>query len=127
MNYVFAAIKWDGIIQLLVAILMFAFVIFLCYYTTKFVARYQKNVMSKGNIEILEAKRISNNKLIEIVRIGEEYFAIGVSKDNITMLTKVNKDTLLIETPEESKNDSFSQILDKVKKFTKDTINKDRK
>ncbi len=127
MNYVFAAMKWDGIIQLLVAILMFAFVIFLCYYTTKFVARYQKNIMGKGNIEVLEAKRISNNKLIEIVRIGEEYFAIGVSKDNITMLTKVDKDTLLIETVEESKNDSFSQIFEKVKEITKNTIKKDRK
>lgn len=110
------ALGSSGIGQFIVSVFILAVVIVLCYFTTKFIANYQKGVVSKGNIEILEAKSLGNNKYIEIVRIGEECFAIGVAKDNITFISKVDRDTLKIEQPQANKTkESFSQLLDKLK------------
>ena len=122
MNGIFA-LGTNSIIQFIVALLMLCFVVVLCYFATRFIANYQKGIVGKGNIEVIEAKSISSNKMIEIVRIGSEYYALGVSKDNISLIAKLDKDTILISEPEPSKiGESFSQILDKVKgiKKTKD-------
>ena len=103
-------------LQFIVSVLVLAFVVVLCYFTTRFIANYQKGIAGKGNIEILEAKSLGNNKYIEIVRIGEECFALGVAKDKITIISKVDKDTLKYEQPQTNKTkESFSQLLDKLK------------
>lgn len=110
------ALGSSGIGQFIVSVLVLVFVVVLCYFTTRFIANYQKGVAGRGNIEILEVKSLGNNKYIEIVRIGEEYFILGVSKDNITLISKVDKDTLDFEKPQKtSTKESFSKLLDKLK------------
>lgn len=110
------ALGSSGIIQFMVSLLVLVIVIVLCYFTTRFIANYQKGIVGKGNIEILEAKNLGNNKYIEIVRIGDECFALGVSKDNITLISKVDRDTLKYEQPQTNKTkESFSQLLDRLK------------
>ena len=110
------ALGSSGIIQFMVSLLVLVIVIVLCYFTTRFIANYQKGIVGKGNIEILEAKKLGNNKYIEIVRIGDECFALGVSKDNITLISKVDRDTLKYEQPQTNKTkESISQLLDRLK------------
>lgn len=110
------ALGSSSIGQFIVSVLVLVFVVVLCYFTTRFIANYQKGIAGKGNIEILEAKSLGNNKYIEIVRIGDEYFALGVAKDNITLISKVDKDTLKVEQPQKTgTKESFSQLLDKLK------------
>lgn len=110
------ALGSSSIGQFIVSVVVLVFVIVLCYFTTRFIANYQKGVAGKGNIEILEAKSLGNNKYIEIVRIGDEYFALGVAKDNINIIAKVDKDTLKYEQPQKlNTKESFSQLLDKLK------------
>lgn len=110
------ALGSSGIVQFIVSVLVLVVVIVLCYFTTRFIANYQKGIVGKGNIEILEAKSLGNNKYIEIIRIGEECFALGVAKDNITFISKVDRDTLKYEQPQTNKTkESFSQLLDKLK------------
>lgn len=110
------ALGSSSIGQFIVSVLVLVFVVVLCYFTTRFIANYQKGIAGKGNIEILEAKSLGNNKYIEIVRIGDEYFALGVSKDNITVIAKVDKEELKYEQPQKMKTkENFSQLLDKLK------------
>ena len=60
------ALGSSGIGQFIVSVFILAVVIVLCYFTTRFIANYQKGIVGKGNIEILEAKSLGNNKYIEI-------------------------------------------------------------
>lgn len=116
MNSIFA-LGSDNLMNFIVALLMLVVVIVLCYYTTRFVANYQKGVEGKGNIEILEAKNLGNNKMLEIVKVGEECYLLGVSKDNITLISKVDESTLNYEKVEPQKfRDSFNNVLEKIKK-----------
>lgn len=81
--------------QLLVAIIMFVVVVALCYFTTHFIAGYQKRKISVGNFAIIDSMKIANNKFIAIIKAGsDDYYIIGVGKDEITFIDKIDKEKI---------------------------------
>lgn len=106
----------NSTVQFITVFIIFIVVLALTYFTTRFVGGFQKNRMTSGNITIVEAMRLSNNKLIEIVKVGDKYYAIAVCKDTVTLLGEVEGDSL--DFSAESKDvisESFSSILDKLR------------
>lgn len=104
----------SSILQFVTLVIVFVFVLFITYGTTRFVGSYQKAAGAAKNFDIIETYRISNTKYIQIIRVGTKYLAISVCKDNITMLTELSEDEITI--PEATKNrDSFSKIFEKIK------------
>lgn len=112
--------KIESIAQLICAVLLFFFVLFLAYMAARIAGSYQSNVMNKkSNIRVIEVYRLSNNKLIEIVKIGEKYLAIAVGKDEVTLLTELDADEIVMqEASMEPIN--FKRILDKMKNEKQD-------
>ncbi len=110
----------QGVAQLICLILLFFFILFLAYMAARIVGSYQSNVVNKkSNIRVLEVCRLSNNKMIEIVKIGEKYLAIAVGKDEVTLLTELDADEIVMhETSLEPIN--FRCILDKMKNEKQD-------
>ena len=85
---------WDSFFQLIGVLLIFLFVLAITYFTTKWIAGYQKGTMSNKNIKVIESFRVNNNKLIQIIQVGEKYLAISVCKDSINVLTELTKEQL---------------------------------
>ena len=86
---------FDSAIELITVIIIFVFVLFVTYYVTKWIAGYQKEHMSQGNLTITEAIRLPGNKYIEIIRAGEDkYLVVGVGKNEITLLATLTKEEL---------------------------------
>jgi flagellar protein FliO/FliZ len=84
-----------SILSSLVLIIIFILILVLAYFATKFIAKYQGNMInSKSNIRILESFRVSGNKFIAIVKIGEGYYAMSVGKDEMHLIDKLNPDEL---------------------------------
>ncbi len=106
----------DGVVQLIVVIIMFLFVLALAYFTARLVGRFQGNVQNRSNIKVLESARIANNKYIQIVKIGERYFAIGVGKDNLTYLAELEEDDLNMDNLNHPSKGSFKDILSQLQK-----------
>ena len=101
--------------KLIVLILVFVFVLFLSYLAARIAGGFQSNVINKqSNIRVIEIFRISSNKTIEIIKIGDQYLAIAVSKDNVCLLTKLDKDEIK-EQEKTLEPIDFKQILDKMK------------
>ena len=96
-------------------LIVFVAVLAATYFFTKWMAGYQKNKTSTGNIEVIETARISTTKYIQIVRIGGRYVAIGVGKDEITNLGDVSEEELVFKEVNSADNISFKEILDKFK------------
>lgn len=108
----------ESVARLLTTFVLFLFVCVLTYYTARFVAAYQKNGMRATNIEALEAYRISNNKYIQIIRIGEKYLAIAVCKDTVTVLCELTEDEIIpVNQGKNSVPVDFKEILGKVKRI----------
>lgn len=108
----------DGIrsaAQLLTVFLIFILVLFLTYWTTRFAGNFQKQQMAGKNIRVMETVSVSNGKFLQIVKIGNRYFVIGVSKDNITYLCELKEEDLDFSSSQ-STGDSFKNILEKFRK-----------
>lgn len=110
---------WESFIQLVSVLFIFLFVLVITYFTTKWLAGYQKGAMSNKNIRVIETFRVNNNKFILIIQIGEKYLAVAVCKDNINVLTELNEEQLTWLPMEEEKtstgNPEFQEILEKLK------------
>lgn len=104
---------FDSFLQLLGVLLIFIFVLIITYFTTKWIANYQKGQNYNKNLRIVETIRITNNKYIQIVEAGKEYLVIAVGKDEIHLLTKLSEDQLKVlpemmaASGEKSVGDSF--------------------
>ncbi len=104
----------DSYLQFISVLIIFIAVLGGTYYVTKWIANYQKGSESGKNISIIETCKISATKYVQIIRVGERYVAIGVSKDQITNLGDVpSEDIILNDKPTETLG--FKDILEKVK------------
>ena len=106
--------------QLLGVILLFLFVLALAYLAARLTGTFQSNIINKkSNIRVIEIYRVSNNKVIEIVKIGEKYFALGVGKDEINLISEIPSDEIK-DNPASLEPLNFKEILEKVKREKND-------
>ncbi len=95
-----SGINSNSFAEVMTVLIIFVFVLALTYFVTRFIAGYQKGKTFSGNVEILETRKISQNKYIQIVRIGEKYLALGIGKDEMNVLTEINKEELVLQEVE---------------------------
>ena len=102
--------------QFITVLVVFVLVLAVTALVTKWIANYQKVQSANVNIEVIETTRISNNKYIQVVRLGERYVAIAVCKDTVTLLGEIPKEQL--KEGNHSRNLRFRDILDKAVRKT---------
>lgn len=101
--------------QLLATIVIFVVVLAVTYYATKWIARSGAIQPYTKNIEVIETFKIAPNKYIQIIKLGNKYYSIGVSKENITFLTPLEEDQLDLQGREGmAQNISFKDVMGKV-------------
>lgn len=93
--------------QLILLIIVFIFVIFLAYYSTKFIAGFKIKNMTKNNMKILETISIGYNN-IHIIQVNKQYFLISSSKEGVRMLSEIDG-TDLVFTQNNFNNLSFDK------------------
>ena len=98
--------------QFITVLILFVLVLGVTAVVTKWLAGYQKQQSVGSNIQVIETSRISNNKYIQIVRVGDTYMVIAVCKDTITLLGQISKESLKSENT--GGDFSFRELLEKV-------------
>ena len=81
--------------QLVFLIFVFVVIIFLAYYSTKFIAGSKIKNMSKNNMKVIETISIGFNH-IHIIQVNKQYFLVSSSKEGIRMLSEINGHDLII-------------------------------
>jgi flagellar protein FliO/FliZ len=105
----------DNVLQLLGLCLVLIVILIAAYYTSKFVGRYKLGQLHNSNIQVIEIYRISNNKMLQIVKIANKYIVLGVNKDQITYITELDEGEVLTHEVKEGEKQSFRQIFEKLK------------
>ena len=101
----------NSVAQFVTVTLIFVLVLAITYFTTRWIGSYQKKKMSYGNIQVIESMRLSNNKILEIVKAGNKCVLIAVCKDTVTYLGEVDEETLEFKKPEN--NESFGTVFNR--------------
>ena len=104
----------DSVSQFITLLLIFVFVLGLTYFTTYFIANYQKGRVTGSNITLLEATRIGNNKFLQLVKIGKKYYCLAVCKDSVTVVACVEEDELNL-SESGGRSFDFSKILERMR------------
>ena len=86
--------RTDSYVQFITVLLLFVFVLAVTALVTRWIGGYQKGRSAGMNMELLEAIRLSNNKYIQLVRVGRKYLALAVCKDTVTMLSEIPEEEL---------------------------------
>ncbi len=101
----------DSVVRLITVFIIFFFVLGVTYFTSRYVAGFQKKRMGSANIEVIEAARISPGTVLEIIRAGEKYLLIAVAKDGVTMLSELTAEELDLTASGGNPADRFAQVL----------------
>ena len=112
----------SSIFQFVQVSIIFGVVIVICILVTRFIGNYQKGVTMNTGMQVIQTARIANNKYLQVVKIGERYVVLGISKDNITMLMELSKEEADSLAPK--KNGSFSKSLGDIMSKMKDSFPK---
>ncbi len=89
------------IIKMFLALSLMAMLLFLALKFFKRVSGQRQIGASAGAIRVLGNKLIAPQRYITLVEIGEEIFALGISPQQISFLTKIDhKETLLRQLAE---------------------------
>ena len=115
---IFVSISSNPIVQFITVTLIFAFVLAITYFTTRWIGSYQKKQMSYGNIKVIESFRLSGNKILEVVKTGDKCFLIAVCKDTVTLLGEIDESTL--ELKKDNNPESFGTVFSRFKLQHKD-------
>lgn len=117
----------SSFLQLIGVLIIFIVVLFITFYTTKWIGNYQKTNLVNKNLQIVESIRVGNNKFIAIVKAGEVYLVVAVGKDEVTLLTQLTEEQLS-EVPDfsamqnkfpmdgKAAQENFHEILEHMKK-----------
>ncbi len=102
----------QSLFELLGLILIFVIVLVVCYYTTRFVAGRQLVQKKMGNFDVVETFPIAQNKYLQLIRMGNKYVVISVSKDTINYLTEIDEDQVCqIQNSTPMSGKSFKEVL----------------
>lgn len=110
------AISWiQNVLQLVAVIIVFILVLVATYFTTRFVGKTSMIQNQAKNIEVKETFKVAPNKYIQIVRIGNKYYAISVSKEQINFLTELSEEQLSFQEEKRPvQTVSFKEMIDKI-------------
>lgn len=109
--------RMDSYLQFMTVLILFVFVLLITYWTTRWIAKYQKGKAGAGNLEVIETCRISPNKYVQVLRAGEKYLVIAIGKDEIHMLAELSEDDLVIRENSGEETLSFAGVFEQVKKL----------
>ena len=85
----------ESLFQLLIVLFCFVVVLVLTYYTTRWIAGYQKSQSISRNLSVVETLKLTTNKYIQLIQAGKDtYYVIAIGKDEITVLGQLSGDEL---------------------------------
>jgi flagellar protein FliO/FliZ len=105
----------NSFLQLVGLVFLLVIILIAAYYTTKFVGGIKLGQQKNSNFQVIDAYRISSNKVIQIVKIGNKYIVLGIGKDTINFITELTEEEVFIREAHAGEKLPFKQILEKLR------------
>lgn len=101
--------------QMFGLVLLLIIILFAAYYTSKFVGKMTMGQLKNSNFQVIDAYRITPNKVLQIIKVGNKFLLIAITKDEINLITELDESEVFIKDTGTKEIQSFKQILDKLK------------
>ncbi len=96
-------------------LIAFAVIVAAAYYVSKYFGKYAVKSRENSNIRVVETSRVAPDRYLQIIEAGGRFFLIGISKNNLSLISELDKEQIKEFEPKEMLHFSFKEILDKAK------------
>jgi flagellar protein FliO/FliZ len=111
-SFTSAALKMAGVLALVLGVLLG-----LVYLLKKISPRFNRGAVAGQEMDLVAQYPLGPKKTLAVVRVGERFLLLGVTEENINLLTEIDDPALMERLTREDKTPirGFGDILDKVK------------
>ena len=106
---------YDSIGQLVGLVAILIIILVAAYYTSRFIGGIKLGQMSKSNFQVIDTYRVTANKALQLIKVGNKYVVISIGKDEINFITELEEAEIIIRERNQGETQSFKQILEKLK------------
>ena len=106
----------NNVFQLIGVTFLFLFVLVITYVTTKLIGGIKAGTLTESNFKVIDTYKVTQNKHMQIIKIGSKYFVIAVCKDTIQLITELKEEDIVLKDRSSKANTSFQDILKAIKK-----------
>ena len=107
--------SYDSIWQLAGLFLLLIIILVAAYYTSRLIGGIKLGQMKKSNFQVIDTYRVTPNKALQIVKIGNKYVVIAIGKDDIHFITELDEAEVIVRDSNQGEKQNFKQILEKLK------------
>lgn len=104
-----------SIAQIFGMLIAFAVIVAAAYYVSKYFGKYALKARENSNIKVVETSRITVDKYLQIIEVNGQYFLIGISKNNISLISELDADKIKDCASKEVEKFSFKEFFEKAK------------
>ena len=101
--------------QIFGMLVAFAVIVAAAYFVSKYFSKYAVKARENSNIKVVETSRIAVDKYLQIIEVNGQFFLIGISKNNINLISELDADRIKACIPKEIERFSFKEFLEKAK------------
>lgn len=105
----------DNFLQFISVLFVFVVILIAAYLVTRWIGAHGQAQFGNKNIRVVEGYRMGTNKTIQIVKVGNKFFVLGVGKDEISYLGEVEEKDLAITEDTIKPLPDFKEFLAKAK------------
>ncbi len=109
------ASSYDSILQLVGLVVLLIVILVAAYYTSRFIGGIKLGQLKKSNFQVIDSYRVTPNKALQIVKIGNKFVVVAIGKDNINFITELDASEVIIRENHQGEKQNFKQIFDKLK------------
>lgn len=117
--------RFDSLLRLIGTLILFLVVIVFCFFVTRFVGGRQLAQQKNSNFTVLDTMRLAQNRFLQIIQVGNRYFVIAISKDQISLIAELQKEDITYWREAATGKMSFQDIFSSVRKRKTDSTNSD--
>ena len=105
----------DNFFKFIGTLLLFVLIVICAYFVTRWIGNFGQGHYGNKNIKVIEGCRVGPNKMIQIVKVGNKFFVLGIGKDEISYIGEVEEQDLTIAQDMVKPLPDFKEILAKAK------------
>jgi flagellar protein FliO/FliZ len=94
-------------------LLVLAFIILFCYFILRLMGRVKGRGGAGGNLYLMESILVGSQNMVQLVRAGQKYLVIGVTKEHITLLAELSEEQIKEIEPLPPISTSFKNVLER--------------
>lgn len=90
------------------------------FYITRFIGQSTLRYTRSTNLQVIDYIILGRDKGLYIVKVGDKFFLIGVSNNNITYLTEINKEDMKVPTNDKDFVTNLNISIERLKRLKTD-------